>query len=242
MRKTPLVAFAMAAALALPAAASTLSIGSVERLQYSWSLRGPLSWVARIAIPVSGRGTLETTTAEHVSSRLTMTAPNSTGQAFYASRMSADGVRTFASSDGYSWRDRSELQKVTFDFQENVARVEKRDGDGIEKKVRKLSTDTPQDVLTSIFYLRRNAEGITAPMRAQVYSGGKPYDFVFTPQRLTDLTVNGRSKRVRPFLIEPADGSGKGSVRVWLTADSERVPVRIEIEQKHATLRLDLVG
>ena len=243
MLRSRLLALAVASSLvSAPSLAGPLTTGSVERLHYSWSLQGALAWVARLAFPVSGNGTLETRAADMVSSRLTMTTPNQQGHAFYDSRMSADGSRTYASSDGYSWRNRSEQQKVTFDYSANVARIEKHDADGVETKVRQLESETPRDVLTSIFYLRQNASSVTTPHRAQVYSGGKPYTFLFTPQPLTSLSRNGRTTRVRPFVIQPVDGTKKGAVRVWLTEDSRRVPMRIEIEQNHATLRLDLHG
>lgn len=243
MRTTRILALVIAASMASsPVAAGTLTIQPVEKLHYSWSFRGALAWIARVAFPVSGEGTLETRSGEKVSSRLTMISRDSSGEAFYASQMSPDGARTFASADGYSWRNRAERQNVTFDYRENLARVEKHDQDGVERKVRQLDTDTPQDVLTSIFYLRRNASEISSPLRATVYSGGKPYEFVFTPHRVTTLNVNGSAKRVKPFAISPVDAGRKGAVRVWLSDDSRRVPVRIEIEQDNATLRLDLVG
>lgn len=241
MRKALLVSTIVAVSVAAPLSATQLSIPPVERLHYSWSLRGALSWIARVAFPTRGTGTLETVTSgANVHSRLEITSPEQKGFAFYESRMSADGARTFTSADGYSWNKYVEEHRVTFDYARGIARVEKRDEEGLQKKVRKLGTSVPQDVLTSIFYLRQNASQIRTSRRADVYSGGKPYAFVFSPRPITTLRVGGEEVRVRPFTIVPIDGERKGSVRVWLTDDARRIPVQIEIAQTFATLRLDL--
>ena len=237
----------LAAVLAVAVSAGTLSAAplvnpssSVERLNYSWKLTGGLTWLARLAIPTSGSGTLETRTADTVNSRLMMTASEQSGHAFYESSMSVDGSRTFTSADGYSWRNHAEEKRVVFDYEEGVARVEERSSEGVENKVRPLQESTPQDVLTSIYYLRQNAESMTTPRRTIVYSNGKPYAFIFAPRALTTMRRGSERVRVRPFEITPIDGKKKGSIRVWLTDDEEHVPLRIEIDQQYATLKLDL--
>jgi hypothetical protein len=222
-------------------AAPLVNPSSIERLNYSWKLTGALAWIARVAIPTSGVGTLETREEETVHSRLTMTTPQQRGMAFYESSMSADGTRTFTSADGYSWRDRSEEKRVVFDYEKGVARVEERSShEGVENKVRQLQESTPQDVLTSIYYLRQNAHSITSPRRTVVYSNGKPYSFIFAPQPVTTMRRGSETVRVRHFDITPIDGKKKGAIRVWLTDDEQSVPLRIEIDQQYATLKLDL--
>jgi hypothetical protein len=233
-----------AAALVLcssPLLAGPLAIAPAEKLQYSWSLKGPLRFIARLALPTSGAGTLETSSSDGVRSRLTMKAPGEPGYAFYESRMTSDGTRTLTSADGYTWGKRSEEQQVTFDYRQGVAHIRKNSSEeGVETKVRKLGADAPQDVLTSIFYLRRNADAITSPRQAQVYSGGKPYTFLFTPQPVGSLRIGNEMVRVRPFTITPLSPEKKGAVRVWFSDDERRLPMRIEIDQKFATLKLDL--
>jgi hypothetical protein len=220
---------------------STSAAPANERLHYSWSLKGALSWIARVAFPTSGNGTLETSSGSSVHSRLTMNAPRQKGYAFYESQMVLDGSRTLVSSDGYAWNDRKEEQHVTFDYLKGLARVEKRSSDdGVETRVRKLQDATPQDVLTSIYFLRQNAAEITAPRRAQVYSGSKSYDFIFSPRAMTTMKFGEDTVRVRPFTITPVSSHQKGEVRVWLTDDARRLPLKIEIDQKYATLKLDL--
>ncbi|HVS33895.1 MAG TPA: DUF3108 domain-containing protein [Thermoanaerobaculia bacterium] len=211
----------------------------LERLKYRWSLEGGLAWIARIAFPSSGTGTLETREGSSVTSRLTLGSKG--GSAYYASSMAPGGIRTFTSEDGYSWNNRYEQHRVQFDYEGRVARVEKRSDDhGVKQKVRALESDTAQDVLTSIYYLRQNAASIKSRHTSTVYSAGKGYLFSFTPSPLTTLRVGGQDVPVRPFTIAPADGQKKGAVKVWLAEDVERTPVRIEIQQSYGTLRLEL--
>ena len=242
MRSRSVFAVVLATILTAGSATATPLVNptSVERLSYSWKLTGGLAWLASVAIPTSGTGTLETRTDDKVHSRLAMTAPNQRGGAFYDSHMSADGTRTFTSVNGYSWRNRFEEKRVVFDYEAGVARVEERSHEGIENKVRQLEDSTPQDVLTSIYYLRQHADEITTPRRTVVYSEGKPYAFIFTPRKVTTMRRGSENVRVRPFDITPIDGKKKGAVHVWLTDDEQRVPLKIEIDQQYATLELKL--
>ncbi|HEX9982956.1 MAG TPA: DUF3108 domain-containing protein [Thermoanaerobaculia bacterium] len=228
--------------LVLPALVMTLiagqanAAGSVERLQYSWSLRGALTWIARVAVPTSGTGTLETTTGSEIDSKLMLTAPSRRDYAVYQSRMVVDGTRTLSSMDGYRFNSKAHEQRVAFDYGEGVARVQKNAEGRTETKVVNLQPGAPRDVLTSIHYLRLHAHEVTTPRTMQIYSGGKPYAFAVTPKAASML--NGR--RVLPFTLTPRSDGKRGEVRVWLSDDEHRVPVRIEMEQKVGTLRLDL--
>lgn len=238
MSKIPSVA---ALTLALSIAGSAFAQpGGEERLQYTWSLRGGLAWLARIAFPTSGTGTLETKSGENVTSRLSIVSKGAS--AYYASMMTLDGARTFSSEDGYQYNNRFEHHRVTFDYVGGVAHVEERSDAGVEQKVRTLKSPAAQDVLTAIYYLRQNAEAITARREATVYTGGKGYPFIFTPEPATQLRIGKVTHDVRPFSIAPADGQKKGAVRVWLSKGPDAVPVRIELQQNYATLRLDLQG
>ena len=237
--KSKLIA-ASAVLISMMSSAPVLA-SDVEQLRYRWSLKGGLAWIARIAFPSSGTGTLETREGTSVTSRLTLGSKG--GSAYYASSMAPGGLRTFTSEDGYRWNDRYEQHRVQFDYSGGVARVEKRsDDDGVKQKVRTLESDAAQDVLTSIYYLRQNADAIKTRRTATVFSAGKGYLFSFTPSPVTTLRVNDHDVRVRPFTIAPADGEKKGAVKVWLADDAGRTPVRIEIQQNYATLRLDLAS
>jgi hypothetical protein len=235
-----ITALALVSLTLSPAVAAPPAANDVERLNYRWSLRGGLAWIARVAFPSSGTGTLETRGGENISSRLTISSNPGGASAYYASSMTPDGLRTFASEDGYRFRDRFEQHRVTFDYPSGVAHVEKRNDEGVENKVKTLQSPAAQDVLTAIYFLRQNADSITARRTATVYSGGKGYPFVFTPEKVSSLRIGNTTHEVRPFTIAPADGNKKGVVKVWLSTDQQATPVRIELQQNYATLRLEL--
>jgi hypothetical protein len=235
--KTKLLAILLGG-FVLAAPLSAAQIGN-ERLSYRWKLQGGISWLASLAFPSSGRGTLETHEADTVNSRLMISAdPKS--YYLYESSMLPAGTKTLTSRSAYSYKSSVRDERVTFDLAKGLSRVQKTTNEGQETKVRKLESETPQDVLTAIYYLRQHAAEITAPVKAEVFSGTKGYDMVFQPMPIT--TMNGM--RVRPFTMKAVGDDAKkfpGEVRVWLSDDERRVPVRIDIEQKYgATLKLEL--
>ncbi|HEV7921519.1 MAG TPA: DUF3108 domain-containing protein [Thermoanaerobaculia bacterium] len=210
-----------------------------ERLSYKWKLQGGISWLAALAFPSSGRGTLETHEADTVDSRLLISAdPKS--YYLYESSMLPAGTKTLTSRSAYAFKSAVRDERVTFDLDKGLSRTQKTTSEGQETRVRKLESQTPQDVLTAIYYLRQHANEITTPVKAEVFSGAKGYDMVYQPLPMT--TMNGL--RVRPFTMKAVGDDAKkfpGEVRVWLSDDERRVPVRIDIEQKYgATLKLDL--
>ena len=233
------------AALALAAVVSAAPLGGgtgVERLSYSWRLQGGFSWLARVAFPSSGRGTLETQEANTVHSQLTIQGKEASTFYLYESSMLPDATKTLSSRNAYSFRDDMRDERVSFDTSNGVAHVQKTTNDGRETKLKKLESAAPQDVLTSIYYLRQHADEIRAPKKAEIFSGAKSYDVMYIPQATTTVRAAGSNVRVRPFTIKPLDRdkANIGEVRVWLTDDARHVPVRIDIDQKYATLKLDL--
>lgn len=240
MIRKNLVAFALTVVTAAPLVAAPLGNGGVERLTYNWHLTGGLSWIARIAFPSSGVGVLETTQNGNVSSKLLISTNDSKGYYLYESSMVADGLRTLTSRMAYAFRDSSRDERVAFDVANHSTHLQRTDGDGTEQKGYELKSAAPQDVLTSIYYLRQHAGEITAPKRAQVFSGAKGYDVTFFPQPAGVLS----GRRVRPFTIKASGNDAKrfGEVRVWLSEDAQHVPVRIDIQQRYTTLKLDLAG
>jgi hypothetical protein len=239
-----LSAFVLAAFVAAsPLAAAPSADGTAEKLNYAWKLKGGLSWLVRLAFPSSGRGTLETNAAGNVRSRLTMNADDSKGYYLYESMMAPTGTQTLTSRSAYAYGDSSRDERVAFDVANGVARVQKTTSEGSESKTHKLESATPQDVLTSIYYLRQHADEIHAPKQAKVFSGANGYDVLFQPLATTTMRVGGSDLRVRPFTLKPLGKDAKrfpGEVHVWLSDDARHLPVRIDIEQKYATLKLDL--
>ncbi|HWS72132.1 MAG TPA: DUF3108 domain-containing protein [Thermoanaerobaculia bacterium] len=229
--------------LASPLAAAAPADAPAEKLTYAWRLKGGLSWLARLAFPSSGRGTLETNAAGNVHSRLTISADDSKGYYLYESMMAPTGTQTLTSRSAYAYGDSRRDERVAFDVPNGVAHVQKTTNEGSESKTHKLESATPQDVLTSIYYLRQHADEIRSPKQAKLFSGAKGYDILFQPQPTTMMRVGGANLRVRPFTLEPVGNDAKrfpGEVHVWLSDDARHLPVRIDIEQKYATLKLDL--
>jgi hypothetical protein len=228
---------------AAPLAAAPLADGGVEKLSYAWKLKGGLTWLARLAFPSSGRGTLETHEAGMVSSRLTINGGDSGSYYLYESQMDAQGTRTLTSRNAYAFGGDSRDERVAFDAANGVTHVQRTTDDGSETKLRKLESTTPQDVLTSIYYLRQHANEIQTAKQAKVFSGASGYDVLFEPARATTMRVGNVETRVRPFTIRPIGKDAKrfpGAVHVWLSDDDRHIPVRIDIEQRFGTVKLDL--
>jgi hypothetical protein len=240
MIRKNLLALALLVVTAAPLGAAPLANGGVERLSYNWHLSGALSWIARIAFPSSGHGVLETTQNGNVSSRLLISTDDAKGYYLYESSMLADGLRTLTSRSAYSFRDSARDERVAFDVANRSTHLQRTNAAGTETKAYALTSAAPQDVLTSIYYLRQHASEIAAPKRAQVFSGARGYDVTFVPQPLTMMGT----RRVRPFTITANGNDAKrfGEVRVWLSEDEQHVPVRIDIQQRFTTLKLDLAG
>ena len=235
------------------ALATALSVGSLsaaepaplahERLSYSWHLKGGLTWLARLAFPSSGRGTLETQESSTVNSRLTINASDSKGYYLYESQMLPEGIKTLTSRNAYAYGSSSRDERVAFDVANRVAHVSRTTNEGSETKTHRLESATPQDVLTSIYYLRQHADEIRTPKHAEIFSGAHGYDVLYVPGPAAPMRVGGVETPVRAFAIKAVGTDAQkfpGEVHVWLTDDARALPVRIDIEQKYATIKLDL--
>jgi hypothetical protein len=148
-KKLGVIALLAAVLSAVPLGAAPLTNG-VERLSYAWRLKGGLTWLAKLAFPASGRGTLETHEAATVHSQLTIQGKESSSFYLYESSMLPEGVRTLSSRNAYSFGQDHRDERISFDPVQQVAHVQKFTNDGNETKLKKLESAAPQDVLTSI--------------------------------------------------------------------------------------------
>jgi hypothetical protein len=75
-----------------------------------------------------------------------------------------------------------------------------------------------------------------------IYTDGKEYPVVFRPTERRNFVIEGKNTQALGFEIVDAPGGRKwpGGVKVWLSNDDRRIPVRIEIQQSIASLQLDL--
>lgn len=223
---------------------------NVEEFRYSWRLKGGIRFVAGLLFPTTGVGNLKTTfpnaTADKsINSELLITAPEGpTGGFFeYESEMDESGKKTLMTYSGYTWGKKTRKERAIFDYVKRLARIHKETPNKVEDKVKKLpSEDDLRDVLTAIYYLRQNASNITAPITTSIYSEGKEYPVVFRPAQKKTFTVEGKRINAVGFEIVDAPGGKKwpGGVKVFLSDDARRIPLRIEIQQSIASLQLDL--
>lgn len=251
------VAFAVivGSALGSPLMAADLQCegpGSREDLRYSWRLRGGVRFVAGLVFPTSGVGNLSTSFPENpsqpVHSELLITAPTGKSGGFYAyeSDLDGSGAKTLTTYHGYAWGKKSRHERTVFDYAKGLARIKKETPEESENRVKKLPQkgEDYRDILTSIFFLRQRADSIRGPLTTSIYSDGKEYPVIFRPGETKSFVIEGKATPARAFEIVDAPGGKKwpGGVKVWLTSDSRRLPVRIEIRQSIASLQLDLQG
>lgn len=223
---------------------------NVEEFRYSWRLRGGIRFVAGLLFPTTGVGNLKTTfpnakTDKSINSELLITAPEGRSGGFFAyeSEMDESGRKTLMTYSGYAWGKKTRNERAIFDYVKKLVRIHKETPNKVEDKVRKLpSEDHLRDVLTAIYYLRQNASNIKGPITTSIYSEGKEYPVVFRPAQRKTFTVQGKKIDAVGFEIADAPGGKKwpGGVKVFLSDDARRIPLRIEIQQSIASLQLDL--
>jgi hypothetical protein len=240
----------LAMAIAFPALSAFAASGPVtrpEELRYTWRLRGALSWIAGLKFPTSGSGLFRNHPVgnDRIESELRILG-NERRDGMYVYRSEIDDLqlRTLMTFHGYEWEGRRRGEQTSFDYKDGLARVRKeREERPAENRVHKLPASEMRDVLTGIYYLRSKADSITSPVRSQIYSDGELYPVVFRPIGSRTTTVGGESVATHGFEIVAAPGNEKrwpGGVKVWLTADAKKIPVRIEIQRSLTSLQLEL--
>ncbi len=221
-------------------------------MRYSWRLRGGLAWIASIRFPTSGEGTLKTISREGsekvVDSELRITAsnPRDTGFYFYQSQIEDAGSTTLMSYHGYSWGKSSRRERTLFDYVKRLARISREStGEETENRVKPIPHRNMRDILTGIYFLRRNASTLQAPLISEIYSEGKLYPVVFRPGERIEFVVGAEKIVGREFTISAAAGEKRrwpGAVRVWLSEDDRRLPLRIEVQKSLAVVQLNLTS
>ena len=156
--------------------------------------------------------------------------------------MDEGGQNTLMTYHGYAWGSKSRKERTIFDYVKRLARIRKETPEKIEDRVKPLPPDQLRDVLTAIYFLRQHADEIRKPMQTSIYSDGKEYPVIFNPVETKAFTVNGQRLNAHGFEIVDAPGGKKwpGGVRLWISADALRIPLRIEIQQSMASMQLDL--
>lgn len=222
------------------------STPNVEEYRYSWRLRGGLGWVAGLVFPRTGFGDFRTTYAtdgQPAMSELVITSPQSKGGYYkYESQMDPAGAKTLTTFHGYAWGAKWRRERTVFDYTKHLARIHKETPKGTEDRVKLITPADMRDILTAIQYFRVNASSITSPVTTSIYSDGKEYPVIFRPAGTQQFRIGSENVRALGFQIGDAPGGKRwpGGVRLWITDDSRRIPVRIEILESFASLQLDL--
>lgn len=234
MSKMPM--WMAAAALAVLSSLPARAAEPTETLRYDWRLRGALSWVAGLKFPTSGSGTLQTSLS---ASQLRIDGGSSFIE--YSSRMDSSR-RTLASMNGYAFGSKSERKETVYDYASNVARLQANENGRVENKTRPLPVDNARDVLTTITYLREHATTINAPLTTEVYADGKPYRVQIIPDGRETVSWQGRNVTTRRFKVVAAPNATKKfpGLKVWISEDDRRLPLRIMLDQQYASLDLRL--
>jgi len=241
-----LLSFA-AAALAADAPCSPRN---TEEFNYSWRLRGGLAWIAGLRFPTSGVGALRTGVptegnGEIDSELVIRPSKGRSGFYIYQSQIDTAGQKTLMTYHGYSWGDRERKERTFFDYVKRLARIRKETSDeAVENRVKPIPAKDMRDILTGIYFLRRNAATMEQPLISEIYSDGRLYPVVFRPGDRHSFIVAGEKVQARAYDIAAAPGETSkkwaGGLRVWLSEDARHVPVRIEIRKNFASLQLDL--
>lgn len=221
---------------------------NVEEFRYTWRLRGGIGWIAGLVFPRNGVGNLKTTYpsdgAEGISSELLITAPQGKTGGFYAyeSQMDDKGQKTLMTYHGYAWGSKSRKERTIFDYVKRLARIRKETPEKVEDKVKPLPPEELRDVLTAIYFLRHHAAEIKGPVSTSIYSDGKEYPVIFRPAGTQMFTIEQQKVQALGFEIVDAPGGKKwpGGIKLWITNDARRIPLRIEIQQSLASMQLDL--
>ena len=219
---------------------------NAEEFRYSWRLKGGIRFIAGLLFPTTGVGNMKNeVNGTSISSELLITPHEGRSGGFfeYESEMDRAGQKTLMTYSGYAWGKKTRSERASFDYGNQLARIHKETPNKVENKVKKLpSEENLRDVLTAIYYLRQNASKITGPITTSIYSEGKEYPVVFRPAERKKFTVEGKKIDGIGFEIVDAPGGKKwpGGVKVFLSEDARRIPLRIEIQQSIASLQLDL--
>src|SRR5688572_21759004 len=111
-----------------------------EDLRYSWRLKGPLAWVAGIAFPTSGNGSLKTNSPSEnlLDTELLISGAENDGFYIYQSQIQESDARTVTSYHGYAWRDKRRSERTLFDYVKRLVRIRKENTERIEDRVKPL--------------------------------------------------------------------------------------------------------
>lgn len=215
---------AAATLLLLAAMATTGSASEVvaaeEKLEYRWRLSGFKGVVARLFVPGTGEGKLETTRA-------------SSGNLISELHISSSSAR-----EGEYWLYGAEID----DRNRRTVRAwsSRRFRGESKERESKLEREEVIDLASSIFFLRRELPAEES--RAQIWSNGRIYEVTVKPTGRSARLIDGRAVRTRSYSLR---GSGeplwRGRFDLVLAEDETATPLEIIVARDGLRVRLMLI-
>ena len=131
---------------------------------------------------------------------------------------------------------------ITFDQENNTAYVQ----DFIKKKESTISVTGPQDMISTFYFLRSyNTKGMKKgeEIKVNMFFDNKSYPFRL--RFLGNETLKTKFGKIKTQKFRPLVQSGrvfkaKESVTVWITADDNKIPIKMKASLAVGSLRADL--
>ena len=218
----PLVVLALLAMM-LPVTSSHASDRDGETFRYRWSLGGVAGVVAGLFLPSHGEGVLSYQPAGNgrITSELLITSEKSDKGEFwrYGSEIDPGDGTSVKAWSSYLWRGEK------------------------KSKQQDIEVGGVRDIVAGIYMLRSDPP--TEPRPMEIWSDGKIYPVLVTPEGEETIKVGGRPVATRHYSIRgrrvPGGREWKGGMELWLAKDEAATPVEIRIERSMARLKLELV-
>jgi hypothetical protein len=214
------IAVAVAASQPL-AAQSEASVDEV--LEYRWRLQGVPGLVGRLFFPTRGDGTLITSEGENgrLESELKVTARKAGGDFWlYGALIEPARSRTVRAWNSYRFRKREKERKADLDDPEII------------------------DITSGIYMLRNDPPSSPRPLK--IWSDGKIYPVLVSPEGVESRKIGGRSASVEHFSVTarkvPGERVWSGRMDIWFAPDEVSTPVEIDFRAKRGRVRMVLTG
>jgi len=131
---------------------------------------------------------------------------------------------------------------IYFDHKNNTAEIENHK----YNKKQTVNIENVQDMISSFYYLRnQNLEGMKDgdEIKIDMFFDAETFDFRL--KYLGEEVINTKFGKVKCYILRPMVQSGRvfeadESLTVWVTADKNKIPVRIKAELAVGSLKADL--
>lgn len=131
---------------------------------------------------------------------------------------------------------------ITFDYQDKKAKVK----DNLKKKDTAIAIGNVQDMISTFYFLRKyNVKGIKKghEIKVNMFFDEKTYPFKL--KFLGYETLKTKFGKLKTMIFQPLVQSGrvfkaKESVKLWITADDNKIPIKMVAQLAVGSLRAEL--